>query len=77
MITKDRRLYGARIYNYKTKEIGLLICTWVNRFADGDVDFATCVDPNGKKYNAPMDEITPLEMMDIEELEKLGIPNYP
>jgi len=51
--------YGTRIYNYKTGEIGLLICTWVNRFADGSIDYATCVDKNGNKYNIKLDDIVP------------------
>ena len=32
--------YGTKILNLKTQEIGLLICTWKNKFADGEVDFA-------------------------------------
>ena len=44
MIEKDYQLYGTKILNLKTKEIGLLICIWKNKFADGEVDFATCVD---------------------------------
>lgn len=51
MTEKDYQLYGTRIFNLKTQEIGLLICIWKNKFADGDVDFATCVDKQGKRYN--------------------------
>lgn len=58
---KDFTLYGTKILNHKTKEFGLLICTWINKFADGDVDFATCVDSKGKRYNTPLDNITPIE----------------
>lgn len=58
---KDYTLYGTKIQNYKTKEIGLLICIWINKFADGDVDFATCVDKKGKRYKTPLDNIKPLE----------------
>lgn len=58
---QDYSLYGTKITNYKTKEIGLLICTWTNKFVGIDVDFATCVDPNGKRYNIAMDFITPFE----------------
>jgi len=58
-------LFGTKIYNHKTKEVGLLIKTWVNKFADGDVDFATCVDKKGKRYNTPLDNITPID--EIEE----------
>lgn len=58
---KDFTLYGTKILNLKTQEIGLLINTWVNKFADGDVDFATCVDKNGKRYNIELDNIRGFE----------------
>jgi hypothetical protein len=58
---QDNTMYGTKIYNYQTKEIGLLIYTWTNEFADGDVPFATCVDSKGKRYNTPMDNITPYD----------------
>lgn len=58
---QNRALFGTKIYNHETKQIGLLLFTWTNTFADGDVDFATCVDENGKKYNIRMENITPLE----------------
>lgn len=61
MIDKDYTMYGTKIFNQEMKQIGLLICTWVNTFADGKVDFATCVGPKGNKYNTPMDDITPVE----------------
>ena len=54
-------LFGTKMYNQKTKEIGLLIYTWTNTYADGDVEFATCIDINGKKYNIEMDKITPFQ----------------
>lgn len=60
-IDKDRMMFGTKILNHETKEVGLLICTWTNRFADADIPFATCVDMNGKKYNIEMDAISPLE----------------
>ena len=58
---QDNTMYGTKIYNYQTKEIGLLIYTWTNEFADGDVPFATCVDSKGKLYNIAMDDIKPIE----------------
>ena len=61
MTEKDYTMYGTKIYNHKKQEIGLLISTWVNVYADCKVDFATCVDPQGKKYNTEMDNITPVE----------------
>lgn len=49
MVEKDYKLYGTKILNLKTQEIGLLICLWENKYADKTVDFATCVDKNGKR----------------------------
>ena len=56
--------YGTKIFNTKTQEIGLLIKTWKNKFSDGGVDYATCVDKNGKLYNIELDSIIPLEDCD-------------
>lgn len=47
--------------NLKTQEIGLLICLWENKFADKTVDFATCVDKAGKRYNIELDNIRGFE----------------
>ena len=57
MTEKDYALYGTKVLNLKTQEIGLLICLWKNRFADKIVDFATCVDKQGKRYNIELDNI--------------------
>lgn len=64
MTEKDYQLYGTKILNLKTQEIGLLICIWKNRFADGKIDYVTCVDKHGKRYNIKLDEILPLEKTD-------------
>jgi len=61
MIEKDYTMYGTKIYNQKKNEVGLLISTWINVYADGKVNFATCVDSKGNKYNTEMDNITPIE----------------
>lgn len=61
MIGKDYQLYGTKILNLKTEEIGLLICIWKNQFADEEVDYATCVDKHGKKYNIELDNIRGFE----------------
>lgn len=61
---KNDMLFGTKIYNNKTNEIGLLIYTWTNSFADRDIEYATCVDKNGKKYNIEIDEITPVDTME-------------
>lgn len=47
MTEKDYALYGTKVLNLKTQEIGLLICIWKNKFADAEIDFATCVDKQG------------------------------
>lgn len=57
MTEKDYALYGTKVLNLKTQEIGLLICLWKNSFADKIVDFATCVDKQGKRYNIELDNI--------------------
>lgn len=61
MIEKDYHLYGTKILNLKTQEIGLLIYTWKNKFADVEIDFATCVDRKGTKYNVELDSIRGFE----------------
>ena len=61
MVEKDYMLYGTKILNLKTQEIGLLICLWENKFADITVDFATCVDKTGKRYNIELDNISGFE----------------
>ena len=61
MTEKDYAFYGTKVLNLKTQEIGLLICLWKNRFADKTVDFATCVDKQGKRYNIALDNIKALE----------------
>ena len=61
MVEKDYKLYGTKILNLKTKEIGLLICLLENKFADKTVDFATCLDKNGKHYNIEPDNIRGFE----------------
>lgn len=61
MAEKDYKLYGTKVLNLKTQEIGLLICVWKNRIADKTVDFATCVNKQGKRYNIELDSIASLE----------------
>lgn len=61
MTEKDYHLYGTKVLNLKTQEIGLLIYTWKNKFADVEIDFATCVDRKGSKYNIELDSIRGFE----------------
>ena len=58
---KDYTMFGTKIFNKQTQEIGLLLYTWKNVYADKTVDFATCVDKIGRRYNVAMDDITPIE----------------
>lgn len=57
MTEKLDLLFGTKILNRQTNEIGLLIKTWKNEFADGSIWFATCVDTKGKRYHIELDEI--------------------
>ena len=61
MTEKDYLLYGTKVLNLKTQEIGLLICIWKNSCADRGIDFATCVDKTGKRYNIELDNIRGFE----------------
>ena len=61
MTEKDYQLYGTKILNLKTKQAGLLICIWKNKFADAKVDYATCVNKQGKRYNIELDNIEVLD----------------
>ena len=58
---KNYTLFGQQVMNHKTNEVGLVLYTWENVFADGKVPFATCVDKQGKRYNIELDLISPLE----------------
>ena len=58
---RNYTLFGQQVMNHKTNEVGLVLYTWENVFADGKVPFATCVDKQGKRYNIELDLIIPLE----------------
>lgn len=58
---KNYTMFGTKVLNLKTQEVGLLLYTWVNKYADKDVDFATCVDKTGKRYNIELDNIKTIE----------------
>lgn len=53
--------FGTKIIKRKTNQIGLLIKTWLNEYADSGVWYATCIDTKGKRYYIELDEIAPLE----------------
>lgn len=78
LLEKDRTLFGLKVFNHNTKELGLILYTWINVYfvIGGDreeIVFATCVDPNGKKYNTELSNIEPVEDMDDEDLIKYGL----
>lgn len=56
--------FETKILNRKTNEVGLLIKTWLNEFADENIWYATCVDKNGKRYHIELDEIVPIKEND-------------
>lgn len=56
-LRKSKNGFGIWNKNYKYE----LIKTWVNKYADGDVGFATCVDKDGKRYSIEMDLIQPYD----------------
>ena len=62
----DRTLFGTKVLNWNTQKLGIVLYTWTNVYADGEIPFATCVDENGKKYNIEMDSITAVENLDKE-----------
>lgn len=76
VLEKDRTLFGTKVVNFKTEELGLVLYTWTNVYADAKIPFATCVDKNGRKYNISMDDIRAIEDLDDDELEELGLQNY-
>lgn len=69
----DRTLFGTKVLNLETKKLGIVLYTWTNVYADGNIPFATCVDDNGKKYNVSMDDIRTIEDLDKDELKELGL----
>ena len=61
VLEKDRTLFGTKVVNFKTEELGLVLYTWTNVYADSNVPFATCVDKNGNRYNIELDNIRGFE----------------
>ena len=53
----DRTLFGTKVLNLETKKLEIVLYTWTNVYADGNIPFATCVNENGKRYNIEMDSI--------------------
>lgn len=60
-MNKDTTMFGTKVKNLITNELGVIINTWTNVFADGEIPFVTCVDTNGKRYNIEIDSLELLE----------------
>ena len=68
----DRTLFGTKVLNLETKKLGIVLYTWTNVYADGNIPFATCVDENGKRYNVSMDNIQVVEDLNWSYNQKAG-----
>lgn len=55
-MSKDTTMFGTKVKNLITNELGVVINTWTNVFADGEIPFA-----NGKRYNIKIDSLELLE----------------
>lgn len=53
----SKRLSTLWHKDFKFKNTRNRICIWKNKFADEEVDFATCVDKQDKRYNIELDNI--------------------
>lgn len=77
VVAYDKNLYGTKVYDYEKKSIALIIKVWKNTFSGSNgkeyIDFATCVDYNGKKYETALSNLSVIEDMEQEELNKLGL----
>ena len=62
MAEKDYTLFGTKVINHKTNEMAIVIYTWKNQFADGTIDFATCINKKGERYNIELDNISVAEV---------------
>ena len=78
MTAKDYQLYGTKILNLKTQEIGLLICLWENKFADKTVDFSLAwIKPaNATILNLIISEGLKMILKNKLTKESLDIPYY-
>lgn len=67
--------YGTKIYDYKKKNIGILICTYNLGYVDApDATGAKVVDTKGRLYATNLDSITPVKELEDKEVKSLNIP---
>ncbi len=53
--------FGTKIRNIRTGELGLLIRTYLNKFADDSVMYAVWVDQKGKRKCDELDNLKPVD----------------
>ena len=58
---KDHTLFGQKAVNIQTDEVGIVLYTWKNKFADAIIDMACRVNQNGKVFQLYLDNLTPIE----------------
>ena len=58
---KDYTLFGQKATNCQTDEIGLVLYTWKNVYADATIDMAALVNQKGKIFQLYLDNLTPIE----------------
>ena len=58
---KDYTLFGQKATNCQTDEIGIVLYTWKNVFADAIIDMACWVNRKGKVFQMYLDNLTPVE----------------
>lgn len=50
-------IFGTKIMNVKSGQLGLMIKTWTNYYADATIPFGTWVDTKGKRHDSPIDDL--------------------
>jgi hypothetical protein len=58
---KDHTLFGQKAVNTQTDELGIVLYTWKNTYADAIIDMACWVNQNGKVFQLYLDNLTPIE----------------
>lgn len=58
---KDYTLFGQKATNTQTDELGIVLYTWKNVYADAIIDMACWVNKNGKVFQLYLDNLTPVE----------------
>lgn len=58
---KDHTLFGQKAINCQTDEIGLVLYTWENVYADATIDMAAWVNQKGKVFQLYLDNLKPIE----------------